>query len=99
MTGRYQPAFRREAPRDKETESRRKSCLRDRVGQSSFVLRARVAAEAEVAEGGGGGGGDGGGSGVLLVVVAVSAAVVGARNKGSFQRWGRRFVSFRVVPE
>lgn len=47
------------------------------------------------------------------VVAAVAAAVaamkvarmvgvwglVGVENKGSFERWGRRFVSFRVVPE
>lgn len=25
--------------------------------------------------------------------------LVGVENKGSFERWGRRFVSFRVVPE
>lgn len=49
----------------------------------------------------------------VVAAVAVAAAVaamkvarmvgvwglVGVENKGSFERWGRRFVSFRVVPE
>ena len=35
----------------------------------------------------------------LVEVSAGAAALVGVENKGSFQRWGWRFVSFRVVPE
>lgn len=35
----------------------------------------------------------------MEVVAAGAAVLVGVENKGSFQKWGWRFVSFRVVPE